>query len=67
MKRGGCRPQVAGLNLTLNNVLDGVYQVCWFDPQTGEEVSASAVTAKNGTLIVPVPEFQRDLAAKIGP
>jgi hypothetical protein len=47
--------------------MQGNYVVHWFDPQGGNWLDEVAVTAQGDTLLVPIPEFRRDLAAKIVP
>jgi hypothetical protein len=60
-------PLVKDLMLFLDDVADGGYNVRWFDPQTSKWSNQSAVSAQNGVLSIPMPPFNRDLAAKIVP
>ncbi|HSB67317.1 MAG TPA: DUF5060 domain-containing protein [Anaerolineales bacterium] len=60
-------PLVEGLRLTLKDMPDGNYTVRWFDPQGANWLDAQSVTAQNHTLIIPIPGFSKDLAAKISP
>jgi hypothetical protein len=58
-------PRVEGLLLTLDKTPEGTYQVHWFDPQTSEWLSQDQVIAQGGSINLPVPAFDRDLAIKI--
>ncbi len=58
-------PLVEGLQLTLNKVTNGEYTVSWYDPQTATWLSNFTVSARNHSLVIPIPAFRDDLAAKI--
>ena len=58
-------PILEGLFLTLNGMDEGEYKVSWYDPQTAKWLDQTIATAQNKTLIVPIPPFRYDLAAKI--
>jgi hypothetical protein len=58
-------PLVEGLSLIVNDMPEGAYRIQWFDPQKGEWLEATEATAASGRLVIPVPPFRRDLAAKI--
>ncbi len=58
---------VRNLTLTLKDMDGGTYIVRWYDPQSGKWLDEVAVTAEGGALSIPVPEFRRDLAARIVP
>ena len=60
-------PPVGGLTLTLDDMKEGNYLVRWYDPQRGKWLEEAVVTAQGGALSIHVPEFRRDLAAKIVP
>lgn len=45
--------------------LTGRWQVSWFDTYRGEVVGTETITATDGRLVLAVPEFSRDLAAKL--
>ena len=57
-------PLVRGLTLTLED-MEGDYVVRWYDPRGGRWLEELTVTAQRGALSIPIPEFRRDLAAKI--
>jgi hypothetical protein len=46
---------------------DGVYTVNWFDPQSAMWLNPVEATAHGGRLSIPIPDFRRDLAARIVP
>lgn len=58
-------PLVKDLSLILNGLESGQYTVSWFDPQKAEWLKEQTVTAIAQKLIVSVPPFRQDLAAKI--
>jgi hypothetical protein len=60
-------PVMEGLNLALDDIADGSYTISWYDPQMARWLGEVEVTAQNGTLAIPVPSFNRDIAAKITP
>jgi hypothetical protein len=57
-------PLVRGLTLTLED-MQGDYIVQWYDPHGGRWLEELTVTVQGGALSIPIPEFRRDLAAKI--
>jgi len=60
-------PLVEGQVLTLRDMRDGEYTVQWFDPQNGNWLDTVEVTAQGDRLSIPIPNFRRDLAARIVP
>lgn len=60
-------PLVEGLELVLDEMPDGEYVINWYDPQKGEWMSSARGEAQGGRLTVAVPDFRRDLAARIRP
>jgi len=44
---------------------DGKYQIQWWDTWKGEIVSRQNIRSKAGKILIEVPDFKRDLAAKI--
>ena len=60
-------PLVEGPTLTLEDMPDGAYTIEWFDPQAGKWLEPAEARANEGRLSVPIPEFRRDLAAKVTP
>jgi len=60
-------PLVEGQVLTLRDMGSGVHTVHWFDPQSGSWLDPVEATAQGDRLSIPIPEFRRDLAAKIVP
>jgi hypothetical protein len=58
-------PLVKGQAITLQDMRDGVYTINWFDPQSAAWLEAAEVTAQGGRLSIPIPDFRRDLAARI--
>jgi hypothetical protein len=60
-------PMKLGLNLILDDIPNGLYEVTWYDPQTAQWLSMLNATAINNQLSIPVPAFHQDVAAKITP
>jgi len=58
-------PSVEGQVLRLHDMADGDYSVLWYDPQTGKWLEPAAATAEGDVLVISIPSFRRDLAAKI--
>lgn len=58
-------PLVEGQVLTLRDIENGAYTVQWFDPQSGRWEDVVEVMAEDGGLTIPIPDFRRDLAARI--
>jgi major membrane immunogen (membrane-anchored lipoprotein) len=54
-----------GLTLTLSGLKDGQYQMQWYDSSAGKWLDTVKVTAQNGKLNVGVPDFLRDIAARV--
>jgi len=60
-------PLVEGQVFALREMGDGEYTVRWFDPQMGTWLDTVEATAQDDRLSIPIPDFRRDLAAKIVP
>jgi hypothetical protein len=60
-------PLIKGQILQLRNMKDGGYTIHWFDPQSAMWLDPVEATAKGGYLSISVPDFSRDLAARIVP
>ncbi len=60
-------PLVEGQVLTLREMGDEEYTVHWFDPQSGTWQDPVEATAQGDQLSIPIPDFRRDLAARIAP
>jgi hypothetical protein len=58
-------PLVDGQTVQFDEVTDGSYAVRWYDPQAGAWQAMETVTIEGGALSVPVPAFDRDIAAII--
>jgi hypothetical protein len=58
-------PVVEGLTLTLPDLPGGSYTVSWFDPQKAIWLEKAMVTSQDGALAIPIPAFNKDLAARI--
>lgn len=57
---------VTGETLTLSGLNDGDYTVAWWNTWTGDVQTAQA-TCSGGSLVVPVPDFSKDIAFKVLP
>jgi hypothetical protein len=51
--------------LTLREMEDGDYTVNWYDTKYAKWMDSVEATAQGGKLSIPIPEFRRDLAARI--
>jgi hypothetical protein len=60
-------PLRKGQTLNLRDMQDGEYTVHWFDPQSATWLDPVEATAQGGRLLIPIPDFNRDLAARIVP
>jgi hypothetical protein len=58
-------PLVNGQSVQLGDVTAGSYDVRWFDPQSGEWQATETIHAEGGALTLPIPAFDRDIAAVI--
>ena len=58
-------PSLPDQVLTLRQMSPGTYSVRWFDPQLAKWLEPATATTVNRSLIIPVPKFSRDLAARI--
>jgi len=58
-------PLQRGRSVNLRAWPDGKFIAHWFNPETGAEVTSTAVTATGGTLALPLPDFDDDLAGLI--
>ena len=56
-----------GATLTLPNWPDGAYDVQWWNTRAGQSLGQARVTAKDGTLELPIITFSGDVAAKLTP
>jgi hypothetical protein len=56
---------VNGQSVVIAGVDTGSYEVAWFDPQSGDWRETDVIDASQGTLVIPVPTIDRDIAAKI--
>jgi hypothetical protein len=56
---------VSGQVLTLGDMTAGEYTVQWFDPQTAKWMDPVEVATQGDRLSIPIPDFRRDLAARI--
>ncbi len=59
------QPALNGLTITLPEMVDGAYTVRWYDPQGARWLDAAEAAAQGGRLVIAVPDFNRDLAARI--
>lgn len=60
-------PLLEGRVVMIESMVDGDYRVTWYDPQRGTWREPIVHTARGGRLVVSVPGFRRDLAARIEP
>jgi hypothetical protein len=60
-------PSIEGHMLTLPDLDAGEYTARWFDPQSGNWLAPVEVTVQGDRLVIPIPDFRRDLAARIVP
>lgn len=58
-------PVISGLSITLPNLTDGTYEVEIWDTFTGTILNSQTITASADGLVVPLPDFDRDLALKV--
>ena len=58
-------PLRTGLTLVLADMEDKVYIVRWCQPQSGNWGDPLEVTAKDGLLVISIPDFRSDMAARI--
>jgi hypothetical protein len=58
-------PAVVGESITLTGWPNGEFAAHWFDPETGREIARTGATASGGQLLLSLPEFSVDLAARI--
>jgi Domain of unknown function (DUF5060) len=58
-------PSVEGQVLSLHDMTDGEYSILWYDPQAAKWLNEASATARDGLLVIAVPTFRRDLAAKV--
>jgi len=58
-------PLVDRQMLTLQDMADGVYTIHWFDPQSGTWLDPVEAITEGGRLMILIPDFRCDLAAKI--
>jgi hypothetical protein len=60
-------PLMEGLVLTLRDMEAGEYTIHWYDPQRAQWLDPVVTTAEGGSLSIRIPEFRRDLSARIIP
>jgi hypothetical protein len=53
------------ISVTLSGLHGGPYQVSWYDTRTADLVMSITLAAKNGSLVLTAPTFERDIAAKV--
>lgn len=58
-------PRISGATVSIGNVENGKYRVEWWNTFTGSVFKREQRAAYNGTLRLEIPEFSKDLAAKI--
>ncbi|MCY2990970.1 MAG: hypothetical protein NTY19_24305 [Planctomycetota bacterium] len=61
----GKQPRLQNLLLAKTPAEDGMWQVEWWDTFKGEVIRREAIQAAGGHLLLPVPDFTRDLAVKM--
>lgn len=57
--------RLADIQLALDGFTPGAYQLSWYDPQAGRELSSHEVQSPDGSLRLRVPAFRHDIAAKL--
>ncbi|MBE3583951.1 MAG: DUF5060 domain-containing protein [Limnochordaceae bacterium] len=69
MKQGYQPQPVSGLSVELSGLAAGRYAVLWWDTVEGKPVreTTAIVGATDQTLVLDIPDFQRDIAAAILP
>jgi hypothetical protein len=58
-------PVIEGAQLTLSDLERGRYKVEYWDTWTGAVTGESELAAPQGTVRIPIPPLQRDIALKI--
>lgn len=66
-KYGRLPGEIADAKVTLVGLRDRAYQVEWWDTRKGDVVSTAEATSTAGSLVLAVPAFSRDIAAKVRP
>lgn len=62
----GKQPQPQqGLQTTLRGLGDGRYRIEWWDTRAGQPLVTTTAVSKEGALPLAVPDFLRDIAAKV--
>lgn len=56
---------VTDLEVTVNGLKDGPYQVKYYDPQTNQWLNTENVTASGGSVLVKINSLSKDLAFKV--
>ena len=56
---------VSGIELTVPNVVAGIYQAQWWDTRAGVVIRTDKVRAKDQHLILELPSFSRDIALRL--
>ena len=54
-----------GISVTLTDVTNGTYTVEWWDTYKGKVTNAVPAVARDGTLVISPPPFDKDVACKI--
>ncbi len=58
--------KISGATFSIDGLQPGQYQVTWWDTYSGKERTASRmVTGRGGKLRIKVPDFTRDVAARV--
>ncbi|MFH1877384.1 MAG: hypothetical protein ABH883_01070 [Candidatus Omnitrophota bacterium] len=58
-------PPVKDSYFKVSGIADGEYAIEWWDTYEGRKISTGKNTARNGSLLVDVPDFTKDTACKI--
>jgi hypothetical protein len=56
---------VSGIELTVPNVVAGIYQAQWWDTRAGIVIRTDQVTAKDQRVVLQAPPFSRDIAVHL--
>ncbi|MHC4885084.1 MAG: glycoside hydrolase 5 family protein [Planctomycetota bacterium] len=56
---------VEGLQLTVDGLTPGTYQIRWVDPYSGETMREEGATVRKKELLLAVPSFEYDIAVRV--